>query len=176
MADPTANSNDGEQAQSQATPPDARVQELEAQVKEKEAKYLYLYAEFENFKKRWSKERSDLVRFGWESVARELLQISDNLDRALAFVPPSTDKNFVDGLRMVLSHFQGTLKKQGVEPIASTGQAFDPNLHEAVAQEPSELPEGTITREQARGYVLHGRLLRPAHVVVSSGPAAKNET
>ncbi len=149
-----------------------KVQELEAQVKEKEAKYLYLYAEFENYKKRAVKERSDLVKFGWENVARDLLQVVDNLDRGLQHMPPATDKNLAEGLKMTLQQFRGALQKQGVQVIESVGQPFNPELHEAISQAPSDQPEGTITQEHLKGYTLHGRLLRPASVVVSSGPLA----
>jgi molecular chaperone GrpE len=147
-----------------------RVEELEGQVKEKEQKDLYLYAEFDNFKKRAIKERSDLLKFGWEPVARELLQTIDNLERALTHMPPSTDKTLVEGLRLVMNQLKATLQKQGVSDIEAVHKAFDPNLHEAVAQEPSsEHPEGTVVREHMRGYTLHGRLLRPARVVISGG-------
>jgi molecular chaperone GrpE len=147
-----------------------RIADLEAQVKEKEAKYLYLYAEFENFKKRAVKERSETAKFGWEPVARELIGVLDNLDRALEHMPASTDANFAAGIRMVAGQFRATLMKQGVEEIKALDQAFDPNLHEAVGQEPSAtLPQGHITREQQKGYTLHGRLLRPARVLVSMG-------
>ena len=146
-----------------------RISELEKQVQEKEAKYLYLYAEFDNFKKRSIKERSDLIKFGWESVARELLQTLDNLDLAIAHTPPNTDPKLIEGLRMVFHQFKSSLQKQGVETIESIQKTFDPNLHEAVGQEKSDLPTGTVTKEFSRGYTLHGRLLRPARVIVSSG-------
>jgi molecular chaperone GrpE len=149
-----------------------RIAELEAQVKEKEAKYVYLYAEFENAKKRAIKERSDLVKFGWENVARDLLQVVDNLDRAVTHMPAGVDANFASGLNMIVTQFKGALQKQGVEEVQSVAQAFDPNLHEAIGQEPSaEHPAGTISQEHSKGYTLHGRLLRPARVVISSGAA-----
>ncbi|MCM2324075.1 MAG: nucleotide exchange factor GrpE, partial [Oligoflexia bacterium] len=150
-----------------------RVEELEAQVKEKESKYLYLYAEFENFKKRSIKERSDLLKFGWEGLARELLQVIDNLERALAHMPPNSDRSLIDGLHMVLNQFRATLSQGGVQTIDSVGKPFDPHHHEAMAQEASELPEGNVTQEHSKGYTLHGRLLRPARVVVSSGSPPK---
>jgi molecular chaperone GrpE len=153
----------------QAPDYEKRIQELEAQVKEKESRYLYLYAEFENFKKRAVKERADLLKFGWESLAQELLQTIDNLERALAHTPANTDKNLIEGLNMVLNQFKSTLQKQGVQQIESLKKNFDPNLHEAIGQEKSDLPAGTITQEHLRGYTLHGRLLRPARVVVSEG-------
>ncbi len=146
-----------------------RIQQLEAQLKEKDNKYLYLYAEFENFKKRAVKERSDAIKFGWENVARELLQVADNLERGLAHMPEGTDKNLAEGLKMTLNQFRSAMQKQGVAPIESVGQPFNPELHDAVGQEPSDKPQGTITQEQLKGYTLHGRLLRPASVVVSSG-------
>lgn len=148
-----------------------RVEELEAQVKEKEGKYLYLYADFENFKKRSIKERSDLVKFGWESLARELLQTLDNLERALSHVPAGTDSKLEEGLNLILSQFKATLQKNGVQHIESLKKDFDPNLHEAVGQEASELPSGTVVKEHTRGYTLHGRLLRPSQVSISGGKA-----
>ena len=147
----------------------SQLEDTAKQLEEKN-KYLYLYADFDNFKKRAVKERSELIKFGWESVARELLGVLDNLDLALAHVPPGADKNWVDGLRMVAQQFQATLEKQGVTPVRAQG--FDPNLHEAVGQENSDQPAGTIIKEHSRGYLLHGRLLRPARVVVSSGNSA----
>jgi molecular chaperone GrpE len=146
-----------------------RIAELEAQVKEKENKYLYLYAEMENLKKRVAKERSDLLRYGWEPVARDLLQTVDNLERALAHVPPGSDAAFVNGLNLILNEFKTTLNRQGIQHVETHQRAFDPNFHEAVGQEPSDQPEGTIVKEHVRGYTLHGRLLRPARVVVSGG-------
>lgn len=147
-----------------------RVAQLETELKEREAKFLYLYAEFENFKKRAVKERSDLVKFGWENTARDLLQVIDNLERGLEHVPAGTDKALADGLKMVLQLFRSTLERSGVQTVSALHQPFDPNLHEAIAQEPSEEhAAGVIIQEQIKGYTLHGRLLRPARVVVSTG-------
>jgi molecular chaperone GrpE len=146
-----------------------RVSDLESQLKEKEARYLYLYADFENSKKRMQKERSELVKFGWESVARDLLQVVDNLERAVTHAPANTDKTLMDGLKMVVSQFKSTLQKQGVETISALQTAFNPDLHEAISQEPSEHPEGTVVKEHMPGYTLHGRLLRPSRVTVSGG-------
>jgi molecular chaperone GrpE len=154
-------------------PADRKIQELESQLKDKDQKYVYLYAEFENFKKRAVKERSDAMKFGWENVARDLIDVIDNLERGLSHMPEGTDKNLAAGLNMTLTQFRSALQKQGVQLIDTKGQPFNPELHEAVAQEPSDQPEGMIVREQLRGYTLHGRLLRPASVVVSAGPLAK---
>lgn len=149
---------------------EAKIAEQSARLKEQENKYLYLYAEFENFKKRALKEKQDLIKYGWESVARELLGVLDNLERALEHLPNSSDLKLGEGLRLVLSEFRNTLEKQGVQKQTPLYQPFDPNLHEAMAQETSSHPSGTIIREYRPGYTLHGRLLRPARVVVSGGP------
>ena len=167
-----ANPAEAQTAESPTAQLEKRITELEAQVKEKEGKYLYLYAEFENAKKRAIKERSDLIKFGWENVARDLLQVVDNLDRAVEHMPAGTDTNFAAGLKMITTQFKSAMQKQGVEEVSSIAKPFDPNLHEAVGQEPSEQPEGSISKELSKGYTLHGRLLRPARVVVSSGTGA----
>ena len=154
-------------------PRDARIKELEDLVHEKENKYLYLYAEFENAKKRAVRERSVLIKFGWENVARELLLVFDNFERALQHIPAQTDKNLTDGLKMISSQFKSALQKQGVQQVELLGKLFSPELAEAIAQIPSDQPAGTVIKEELPGFTLHGRLLRPANVVVSSGPVAK---
>jgi molecular chaperone GrpE len=167
--------SDAHPTPSQLAATQARIAELEAQLaqlpelKEKEARYLYLYADFENFKKRAAKERTDLIKFGWEPVARDLLEVLDNLDRAVQHIPPGTDKNLTTGLQMVMQQFRATLEKQGVQKIEALGKPFDPNFHEAVASQPSDEPADQVIQEQQAGYTLHGRLLRPSQVVVSTG-------
>jgi molecular chaperone GrpE len=159
----------GESTLTELSPLEARIQTLEAELKEEKNKFLYLYADFENHKKRVVKERSDLLKFGWEKVARDLLPVMDNLERAVEFMPESTDKNLKQGIEMVLSQFRGTLEKQGVSIITTENQDFNPEIHEAMTQEPSPLPSGKITRSLEKGYLLHGRLLRAAKVVISLG-------
>ncbi len=153
-------------------PANNAVSELEAAVKEERNKYLYLYAEFENYKKRAIKERSELMKFGWENIARDILGVVDNLERAVEHMPPSTDANLKTGIEMTVSQFRSVLEKQGVAVIPTEGAPFNPELHEAMGQEPSTLPAGTMTKTLVKGYTLNGRLLRPAKVVMSSGPAA----
>jgi molecular chaperone GrpE len=168
---PDAPNGEGSAGTAQAGSPDtldSKLAALEAQLKEEKNRYLYLYAEFENYKKRAVKERSDTMKFGWEPVARDLLQILDNFERAIAHMPPGTDASFADGLRMIAQQFHATLAKQGVQAIETVGKPFDPHLHEAMGQEPSEHPSGSVSQEQLKGYTLHGRLLRPARVMISA--------
>lgn len=144
------------------------------ELKEKADRYLYLYAEFETFKKRVVKERSEWLKFGWEPLARELLQCVDNLERALQHAPAELPPAFLEGVRQTLSHFLASLAKQGVQPIPTVGQPFNVEWHEALSQVPSELPAGQIVQEFQKGYTLHGRLLRPAQVQLSMGPTEKS--
>lgn len=148
----------------------SKLVELENELKNKESKYLYLYADFENYKKRAIKERSDAIKFGWENVARDLLSVLDNLERGLAHAAPGTDPNLIAGLNMVSKQFRESMERQGVQSIATDKQKFDPEFHEAVATENSDVASGHIIREEQKGYTLHGRLLRAAKVVISSGP------
>lgn len=119
--------------------------------------------------KRAIRERAELIKFGGENLARELLQVIDNVERALDHMPADTDKSLVEGLHMTMNQFRAVLQKQGVEPIRTQNQSFNPEFHEAVGQETSEHPEGTVIKEHLKGYTMHGRLLRPARVVVSGG-------
>lgn len=146
--------------------------ELEKKLKEAEQKYVYLYAEFENYKKRAIKERQDTIKFGWESVASGLLEVLDNFNRALTFAKPDGDPSLVSGLKMVAQQFQSTLEKQGVAEVPTLNQVFNPELHESVGQIPSEKAAGMIVEEAQKGYTLHGRLLRPSRVLISTGQAA----
>jgi molecular chaperone GrpE len=146
-----------------------RVMELEKQLKEKEDKYLYLYAEFDNFRKRSIKERAEVLKFGWEPAAHDLLHVLDNLERAMDQVPEGVDPAWAEGLRMTLEQFKSEMKKHGLEDIQAMHQIFDPHKHEAVAQEASEHSPGVVLKEHTRGYTLHGRLLRASRVTVSTG-------
>lgn len=160
------------QAQEKAPQEKSSLVQLEEKLKEAEQKYLYLYAEFENFKKRAAKERLDTLKFGWEGVALELLGVLDNFERALSHLhPETTDKNLMTGLQMIAHGFQAALEKNGVSVVTSSGKVFNPEVHDAISKQNSKEPSGTILEEQLKGYTLHGRLLRPARVVVSEGPA-----
>lgn len=166
MESNTTDATSPETSEAQGAP---QVPTAETRIKEAEAKYLYLYAEFENFKKRALKERSELLKFGWENALREFIQVGDNFERALAHTPPGTDSTWLEGIKMVQTQLNAAIAKQGAQPIPAVGNAFDANLHEAVGQTPDESPAGSIIHEALRGYTLHGRLLRAARVILSTG-------
>lgn len=130
----------------------------------------YLAAEFENFRKRVARERESQSAFGNEQLLRAVLPFLDNLERAMGQAGASTDA-LLSGVRMTYDLFLSELRKFGLEQLPAQGGAFDPSLHEAIASVPSPgKPEGAILAETRKGYLLHGRLLRPAQVTVAAAP------
>jgi molecular chaperone GrpE len=144
--------------------------EEENELEELNKKYLRLAADFENYKKRMSKDRADSITYGNEELIKELLNVLDNLHRALGHTEEQEDsKPFIDGVKLVQKQFLSSLEKFGVQVIdASKGSDFDPTVHQAVEHaESSEIAPGLVLTEMLPGYTLKDRLLRPALVVVS---------
>lgn len=131
-------------------------------------------ADLDNFRKRMIQEASETRRFANASLLEELLPVLDNFQFGLqAAEADAGAKNLLVGLNMVAGQFQAFLRDQGVEEIPAVGCPFDPNVHEAVGQQPStEVPEGVIITQMRRGFKLRDRLLRPATVIVSTGRPA----
>jgi molecular chaperone GrpE len=153
---------------------------LEQTEKEKQDLYdrlLRTTADFDNFRKRVSKEKDDLLRYGNEKFARELLPIIDNFERALGQAENSVDnKALREGIEMILKQLVTVLEKFGVKDFTAVGQPFDPNKHEAmVHQESSEHEENSVISEFQKGYYLNDKLLRPAMVAVAKKPAEISE-
>ena len=158
------------------------LEQLEEQIRLKDEEilkqkdtFLREKAELENFKKRLTKEKEDFVQFANERLLKELLQIEDNLERAMA-APNATLESLKEGVEMIQKQFKDFLKNQKVEAIEALGKPFDPNLHEVLNQQESEEhEENTVIEEYSKGFTLNGRILRSAKVVISKKPAEKNE-
>lgn len=150
---------------------------LQTQIDQLRKDYLYLGADFENYKKQAIKERSDLVRYGLERFARDLLEIVDNFERALAVDPtPENQAVFRDGVTLIHRELQSLLSRNGVQEINPVGQPFDPASHEALtSEETKEYAPGSISRVFKKAYRLHDRLIRPAQVVVAKAPTEKKD-
>ncbi len=133
---------------------------------------LRLQADFDNYRKRTAREQADWSRRTAERILIEFLAVLDSLERAEQQAREhAVGAAFRDGLNLVIQQFQEALRKQGVVPIESIGQVFDPLFHEAIAQMPSaEYPDGVIAVETRKGYRWEKEALRHAQVVVSSGP------
>ena len=129
-------------------------------------------ADFENYKKRAAREKEAAIKYANSSLLERLIAIVDNFELGLEAARGEGENSPVfSGMSMVLKQLMDFLTEQGLQPIDATGQKFDPNLHEAIAHEPSEqFPEGVVVRQTRRGYRMKDRLLRPSSVVVSSGP------
>jgi len=164
------------------------IEKLKAQAVELESlreKLLRSAAEFENAKKRLTREREEFVKFSQESLLGDLLPVLDNFDRALGHQSnlEALDKDalqkqlksLMTGMQMVKKQFLDVLQGQGVKPIASVGQVFDPHRHEVIEYVPEEGKAEEIITEVQSGYLLHERLLRAAKVRVRSAPKSEKE-
>ena len=130
---------------------------------------LRVAAEFENYKKRTRREQTDGEAKAKEGVLRDLIEVADNLERALSFDETADFKSLQKGLELVLRLFQGKLERYDIKPIEAKGQPFDPRIHDAVSQLPTaEVPPGSVVSEIQKGYRMGDRLLRPALVVVAT--------
>lgn len=126
-------------------------------------------AEYDNYRKRCVKEREEFCRYANRGLLEELLPVIDNFEMGMMMAGQDTSSMIYIGMSMVQKQLQDFLASQGVEAIPTeVGQEFDHNIHEAIQSEPSDAPEGTITRILRRGYNLKGRLLRPANVIVAA--------
>jgi molecular chaperone GrpE len=153
------------------------IEELQEQLKKKDVElveqksdFLREKADLENFRKRLVKERADAVQFANERLLKELVEIDDNMNRALN-TPNTSLKSLKEGVEMIQKQFANFLKNQKVEPVEAIGKPFDPSLHEVMTQlESEEHEENTIIQEYSTGYTLNGRILRSAKVVISKKP------
>lgn len=146
--------------------PSVTLAEFEAVSRERD-QYLEslrrLKAEFDNSRKRQERERARILESASEKLVQELLPVLDNLDRAL-----ESEGDIREGVQATRGQLADVLANEGLLPVASDGQPFDPNVHEAVMGQPSdEHEEGTVLQTFQRGYLLNGRAIRPAKVVVA---------
>jgi molecular chaperone GrpE len=140
---------------------------------------LRLQADFDNFRKRSARERSEWQAFANEQLIKDILPVVDHFELGLANAGKNnTPAAVLDGLKLVYEQLMGFLKKQGVAVLSATpGTKFDPHLHEAISHLPSEdQPADVIIAETRRGYKLGDKMIRPLQVVVSSGPVANEKT
>lgn len=154
------------------------IEELQEQLKKKDEElaqqkndFLREKADLENFRKRLIKDKEDAIRFANERLLKELVQISDNLDRAMN-APNASLESLREGVEMIQKQFNTFLANHKVEAIEAMGKPFDPNLHEVMTQlESEEHDENTVMQEYSKGYTLNGRILRSAKVVTAKKPA-----
>ena len=161
------------------------IKELEAKLEAKEKEAVETYdrllrasAEFDNYKKRSSREMEEFRKFANQSLIKEMLSVVDNLELAMNSSNGSKaiDKDLLQGLEMTHKEILKVFEKFNVKPIDAKGQPFDPTFHEAVMQEETnDSPKNTVINELQRGYMIHDRLLRPSMVVVAK-PKESNDS
>ncbi|MBQ6007489.1 MAG: nucleotide exchange factor GrpE [Kiritimatiellae bacterium] len=135
--------------------------------------YARLLADFDNYRKRVARDKEELAQFAAKDILKDLLPTVDNLALALDKAENKEDP-FVQGVKLAYDGFLKALADHGATPLDSIGEPFDANFHEAIAQLPSpDVAEGIVMNEVKRGWLLHGKLLRAAQVVVSSGAPEK---
>ena len=155
-----------------------KVESLKKEASENHDRLLRMAAEFENYKKRATREMNDFRKFANESFAKAMLPVVDSMD--LAVESSSNDKHvnnsMVEGVNMTLKEILKIFEQFGVKRFESIGNPFDPNLHQAVMQEETDaFPENTVSKELQKGFMIHDRLLRPAMVVVSKKPESQTK-
>lgn len=138
-----------------------------------EKEHLYLRAEFDNFRKQSIKERSELLKFGGEPLARDILSVVDIFQKALeAEVTTENLKAFVNGVEMTEKELKTLMTKHGISEIECKGKAFNPEQAEALSQIPTEeVPEGHVFDVMRKGYLYHDKVLRHAQVVIATKPS-----
>ncbi|HDF1157570.1 TPA: nucleotide exchange factor GrpE [Staphylococcus aureus] len=150
-------------------PKDQKINELQQLADENEEKYLRLYAEFENYKRRIQKENEINKTYQAQRVLTDILPAIDNIERALQIEgDDETFKSLQKGVQMMHENLINALKDNGLEVIKTEGEAFDPNIHQAVVQDDNpDFESGEITQELQKGYKLKDRVLRPSMVKVN---------
>lgn len=148
-----------------------KITELQSKIDELNDKYLRLYSEFDNFRKRTAKEKIELIQSASENAFKIMLPIVDDFDRAIKSNSDITDAKVIsDGVNLIYSKFKSTLSQKGLEEMKSIGEPFNTDLHEAITNvpAPSEDLKGKVIEELEKGYMLNGKVIRFAKVVIGS--------
>ncbi len=144
------------------------VEELRSEIQDLNDRWLRSEAEIENVRRRARRDIEENAKFAAQRLMTDLMDVIDNLQRALASSDQAESSPLKTGVQMVAAQFEDVLKRHGCQRISTEGEAFDPNVHEAIQMVPSALPPGSVVQEVRSGYRLHDRVIRPAQVIVSS--------
>ncbi|MGI9474929.1 MAG: nucleotide exchange factor GrpE [Rubripirellula sp.] len=153
---------------------DEEMDRLRATAEEADKRVLMAQAEAENFRKRMRRDYEDQIKFASVPLVADVLEVRDNLLRALVAAENSADSaGLKEGVAMVAKQLDDTLAKYAILQIPAEGELFDPNFHEAISQMPSDQPAGMVAHVAQSGFQMHDRVVRPSQVVVSTGPATE---
>jgi molecular chaperone GrpE len=151
--------------------PEVTIAQLKEQIEHDKKEYMYLYSDFENFRRRTAKEKVDLIKNGAENAMRDLLPVVDDFERALDAINKGGDLDSLkEGVDLIYNKFVKYLESQHVTAIDSTGKDFDTDVHEAVTMFPAPDPslKGKVIDTTIKGYMINDKVLRHAKVVVGS--------
>ncbi len=165
-----AGESEDTQAEQEVNTLENQLVELQAQVDKEKKEYLFLAAEFDNYRKRTLKEKAEIIKNGGENVLKGLLPIVDDFERGLKAAESSEDaKSVLEGMTLIYNKLVKYLESMGVKEMASTGEEFNSDLHEAIAQvpAPSEDMKGKVLDTVQKGYMLNDKVLRHAKVAVA---------
>lgn len=169
--DITNQTNAAEVNESKESTVKTKPEELEKRINELNDKYIRLYADFENYRKRVSKERIDLLRFAGEDIFKQLLPVMDDFERAIKAAAQTTDfETIKQGEQLIYNKLKIMLTQNGLQEMNVAGQPFDSELHDAITNipAPSEDMKGKVTEEVEKGYYLNGKVIRHAKVIVGN--------
>ena len=162
--EPAQEAAEAEEAEASGAEEVAATQEEE----DMKTKYLRLAADFQNFKRRTEKEKSDIYAYANEKMALDLLDVIDNFERALVHQDDCKDEKMKEGMELIFKQLQGVLEKNKITEIPALGEDFDPNVHNAVMTNASEDYEsGKVSDVLQKGYKLNNKVIRPAMVMVA---------
>ncbi len=167
--DSVENAEETETAEEAETEEEAEATEesQEAEEEPMNMQYMRLMADFQNYKKRVEKEKSDIFAYANEKIVTQLLDVIDSFERALTV--ESADEGFVEGMKMIFKQFMEVLEKSGLEEINALGEDFDPNFHNAIMMEDNpEYESGKVTLVMQKGYLLNKKVIRPSMVKVNN--------
>ncbi|MCA9135673.1 MAG: nucleotide exchange factor GrpE [Planctomycetales bacterium] len=152
---------------------DEEMERLRHTAAEADKRVLQAQAEAENFRKRMRRDFEDQLKFASTELVIDMLEVRDNLSRAIeAAQSGEQGSGLQEGVAMVVKQMDDVFGKYGVVEIPAAGEVFDPNVHEAISQMPSDIESGKIAHVAVSGFKLHDRVVRPSQVVVSTGPAS----
>jgi molecular chaperone GrpE len=163
--------SENQEQNSEASPELTEIEKLKAELAEAKDKYIRLYSEFDNFRKRTSKERLELISTASESIITALLPVLDDIERSNANLDKITDIEILkEGNALIFNKLHKILESKGLKPLQSKGEVFDADKHEAITQipAPSDELKGKVVDEIEKGYILGEKLIRVAKVVIGA--------
>ena len=165
-AEAEAEKQEAESGETEDAPADHNEEKAEEVDEDLQTKFLRLSADFQNYRRRVDKEKSDIYAYANEKIVLQLLEVMDNFERAMQAADP--EDKFAEGMSLIFKQLEDLLKKNNVEEIEALGKSFDPAYHNAVMTEAAEGAEsGTITKVLQKGYTMNSKVIRPAMVAVS---------